>query len=311
MSAYLAIAPGSWGVEPPGDPTSPPWGGVLDEIHQAGYRFAELGPLGYLPEDGDVLKAELRARDLELVAGYAMEPFHFRRSREATLKIVERTCRVLTGGGAKRLVLIEALTPQRSQTAGRDHDAVRLDRRDWEVLVNTIEAAAEIAASFGMSVTFHPHAGTAVEFRDEVDSLMDALEPAGVGLCVDSGHSVIAGIDPVDLIEAYASRVEHVHLKDVDREKLAEMRERRASFEQGVECGVFCPLGSGMVNFAALAATLRSIDFEGYATVEQDRFAGDPAALSDARESLRFAQGVGFEVGRGVAQDGPPPRRSR
>jgi inosose dehydratase len=299
MPAYLAIAPGSWGVEPPGDPTSPPWEQVLDEIQEAGYRFIELGPVGYLPEDPDALRQALSAREIKLAGGYAMEAFHLEQARETTLEVVERTCRVLAGGCAEKLVLIEALVPERARTVGRDQDAQRLDGGKLKTLVASLEAAAEIAASFGIAATFHPHAGTFVEFRDEIDTLMAELDPAAIGLCVDTGQSVIADIDPVELIEAYASRVDLLHLKDVDVEKLTEMREQKASFEQGVESGVFCPIGAGVVDFAAVAAILETIGFDGYATVEQDRLVGDPNALPDARASLSFAEQAGFEVSPG------------
>jgi inosose dehydratase len=294
MPARLAIAPGSWGVEPPGDPAHPPFGEVLDEIAEAGYRNIELGPVGYLPEDPEQLVTELSSRGLQLVAGYAMEPFHRAEARAATLALVERTCRVLAGGGASRLVLIEALIPERSRTVGRDADARRLDDGTMQVMIESLALAAEIAVEHGLRATFHPHAGTVVEFRDEIDRLMDALDPKLVGLCVDSGHSVIGGVDPIELTRAYGERVDHVHLKDVDPRALERLTGEAASFEDMVAADVFAPLGQGCVDFPGFAGVLGELGFDGCATVEQDRLIGDPAALPDARDSLEFAAGSGF-----------------
>jgi len=294
MPARLATAPAAWGVEPPGDPESPPRDRVLDEIHQAGYRWIELGPVGYLPEEPELLRAELESRELDLVAGYAMEPFHRPESRGNTLATVERTCRVLQGGGADHLILIEALTPERSATAGRGSRAERLDAAEAATQVKTIESVAAVAASFGLAASIHPHAGTAIEFRDEIDRLMESLDPDLVGLCVDTGHSTIAGIEPAELIEAYSDRLAHMHLKDIHEGNLRLAREKGASFEEGVEMGVFCRLGDGCVDFEAVAVALRAGNFDGYATVEQDRSPGDPAALEDARHSLEHALRCGF-----------------
>ena len=294
MPARLAIAPGSWGVEPPGDPAHPPFRTVLDEIHRAGYRNLKLGPVGYLPEGPEQLAAELDPRELRLVAGYTMEPFHRPAEREAILALVERTCRVLAGGGAAHLVLIEGLVPERARTVGRDADAARLDDAIWRGMTETLRRAAAIAAEHGLAATFHPHAGTVVEFRDEVDRLMADLDSEAVGLCVDTGHSVIGGIDPVELIEAYGPRVSHFHLKDVDSARLDALRAEQANFEQMVARDVFVPLGQGCVDFARVAATLEAVGFDGCATVEQDRLIGDRAALADARASLVFASESGF-----------------
>lgn len=301
MPARLAIAPGSWGVEPPGDPARPPFRTVLDEISQAGYRNIELGPVGYLPESPDLLAKELETRDLQLVAGYAMEPFHKGDERTRILAKVDRTCRALAGGGATRLVLIEGLVPERAETVGRAGDAPRLDETTWRWMTETLLQAAMIAGEYGLAATFHPHAGTVVEFRDEVDRLMDDLDPEVVGLCVDTGHSVIAGIDPVELIETHGPRINHFHLKDVNLARLETLRAEKANFEQMVARDVFAPLGQGGVDFIGVAATLEAVGFDGCATVEQDRLIDDPAALSDASASLTFASGSGFSTARQAA----------
>src|SRR5579872_4619440 len=52
-------APTSWGIEQAHDPSYPEWAAVLDEIAKAGYAGIELGPLGYLPREPDVLQREL------------------------------------------------------------------------------------------------------------------------------------------------------------------------------------------------------------------------------------------------------------
>ena len=54
---HLGTAPDSWGVwYPSDDPFQTPWRRYLDEIVEAGYRYSELGPFGYLPADAEVVR---------------------------------------------------------------------------------------------------------------------------------------------------------------------------------------------------------------------------------------------------------------
>ena len=66
MSIKLGTAPDSWGVWFPDDPKQIPWQRFLDEVVEAGYKWIELGPYGYLPTVLDKLSSELEKRDLKV-----------------------------------------------------------------------------------------------------------------------------------------------------------------------------------------------------------------------------------------------------
>ncbi|HET8814303.1 MAG TPA: TIM barrel protein, partial [Solirubrobacterales bacterium] len=252
----IATAPGTWGVEPPAsDPGVPRWERVLDEIAEAGFDGSELGPLGYLPAPPTLGRA-LRERGLSMPAGFVMEPLSIAEETERVARVAGETCSALSSVGAEILILIDGLSPERSATAGRASDARRLSVRGWDQLIATCDAVAAIAAESGLRVAFHPHAGTNVEFRDEIDRLMDDLDALNVGLCLDTGHAIYAGIDPVALIAAHHRRLLHVHLKDVDAAVLAAAVRDGGSFEQAVSAGVFTPLGEGSVDLEAVAEAL-------------------------------------------------------
>ena len=295
MPLLTATAPGSWGVEPSGNPLDPAWDHVLDEIAALGFDGTELGPLGYYPAQPDQLRHALSARGLRLAAGFVMEPLHDPAQRERILGVARGTCAALAAAGAPVLVLIEALVPARSATAGRSDAAPRLDDRAWAQLIERIEEISALAAGeFGLDVVFHPHAGTYVEFADEVERLLGATDPARVGLCFDTGHAVYAGIDPLALCRAHGERIRHVHLKDVNAAALARARARECTFEQAVADGVFRPLGRGTVDFAAVAAALADGGFDGWVVFEQDRAPGAPGARDEAAESLALLRRVGL-----------------
>lgn len=78
--------------------------------------------------------------------------------------------------------------------------------------MNEVGAAARLA---GARCAVHPHWGTVVESRIEIDVLLRLLDPSLVGFAPDSGQIVKGGTDPVALVHDWGERIEHVHLKDV------------------------------------------------------------------------------------------------
>jgi inosose dehydratase len=260
----------------------------------AGYAGIELGPLGYLPTAPRVTHDELSARDLDVAAGHVMEPFHDLDSLAAVESLTRDTCRVLADLGAHTLVLITGLSPDRIATAGRSTDAVRLDTDRWRELVGAIERLAALARDeFGLRAAFHPHVGTPVEFEDEIERLLADTDPALVGLCIDTGHCVYAGVNPVDLCRRHRNRLAHLHLKDVDPDVLQDVRVRRVDFVAAVAESVFCRLGRGTVDFQAFLAAVAAARYDGWATVEQDRLPTASTTPSmDARAGLEHLMAI-------------------
>jgi inosose dehydratase len=274
----IGTGPVSFGVDFADAPDNPPWTVVLDGIAAAGYRWTELGPIGYLPAD---VGPQLEARGLRLTAGFLFEPLHDP-TRHADAAALARVVagRVASLGG-RFLVVIDAVTPDRASTAGRRSAAPRLDRRGVTQLRRVVREIATIAHAFGLRPVVHPHAGTYVEFEDEVEPLLDWAE-----LCLDTGHWLYAGQDPVAAYERWADRIPYLHLKDVD------LRRRDGDFWSSVRAGAFRPLGEGDLDMAAFVQALERHGFRGCAIVEQDRVpGGDPVA--DLIASRRYLETLG------------------
>ena len=53
-----------------------------------------------------------------------------------------------------------------------------------------IEAVAGVAAGHGLVPVVHPHAGSRIEFEDEIERV---LEDTTAGLCIDTAHLAYAG----------------------------------------------------------------------------------------------------------------------
>jgi inosose dehydratase len=283
-SITLAGGPVSWGVDFAGDPGNPPYTDVLDGIERAGLTHLELGPVGYLPPDA------LATRPLDAVGTFVFDDFH--RAAPHVLQATDAALGAIAAAGGTLLILIDRPSDIRAVTAGQADRAPRLGRPAFTRMADTFLRAAERAHTRGIRPVLHPHAGGYVEFEDEIDRL---LEATGVGLCLDTGHALYAGSDPAELIRRHASRLEHLHLKD--------LREHAVSpFWDAVRAGAFCPIGDGLLDLRSLQVALEATAYRGFATVEQDRRPGSPG---DPVEDLVKSVGRVRAAGIGAAQEPP------
>lgn len=276
----------SWGVDFADTPENPAVDVVLGGIAGAGLRWTELGPVGYLPHDATAVLDEHR---LGVVGTFVFDDLHRPDAREAVLRAVDAAVAAIVAGGGSILVLIDRPSAERTATAGRSAAAARLDGRTWAGLVDVVRSAAERAAAAGVRAVVHPHAGGYVEFEDEIERLLDAVPADELGLCLDTGHALYAGSDPAELLVRYGARVEHLHLKDV----VGPVRDRALGFWDAIAAGVFCPVGDGLLDLAAVRDALTG--YAGFATVEQDRVPGaadDPGA--DLRRSVERLRAAGI-----------------
>jgi inosose dehydratase len=289
-------APCSWGVEFPNDPRNPLWTRVLDETAAAGYAGIELGPIGFMPEDPGVLAPALDARALTLTAGVVFQPFHDPAKWDEVRDVARRTGQTLSALGAARMVLVDSMSPRRTHTAGRPGEAERLKGAELHGLLDRIRAIALMGVEeFGLTVSIHAHAAGCVEFEDELECVLDDIDPRLLGVCLDTGHATYAGFDPVAFYKRHANRVTYLHLKDVDPAVRAHVIEHRVGFYDTWALGLFCNLGRGEVDFLGLRAALAEHEFSGWATVEQECDPqGSNVPLIDARTNLAFLTSVGL-----------------
>ena len=291
MKLKLSNAPCSWGIEFVDNPTNPSWSRVLDEIKTAGYSATELGPLGYLPTDTGLLKAELSKRNLKIIAGTLFQHLHDRSKREDILSFTKKSCEVLQALEAKYMVVIDHVASPRTDQAGQKDTATRLSNDDWSAMMETIRQASKICLDHGITPTLHAHTGTFIEYQDELDRAMTDLDENLVSLCLDTGHCYYAGIRPQDAIKQYAERIKYVHFKDINSVIHQQVVTQGIDFYKAISNGVFCPLGQGGVDFAAVRQELVAMDYQGWVTVEQDM---DPAIdnnpLQNAINSREFIE---------------------
>ncbi len=296
MAISIGAAPCSWGVEFAADPRNPPWTRVLDECQAAGYAGIELGPVGYMPEDPATLADALAERGLALIGGVVFRAFHDPAKWDDVRDAATRTCKALKAHGAEHLVLIDSISPRRAPTVGRASAAAQMDAAEWKGFVGRLrDIARQGVDDYGLTVSLHPHAAGFLDFEPEIERLLGEIDASLLKLCLDGGHSHLAGFDPVAFMAKHWSRVAYVHFKDVDPRVRADVVAKRTDFYEACGQGVFCNLGDGMADFPAIRALLLANGYAGWCTVEQDCDpTGATSPMEDAKRNARYLRSIGF-----------------
>ncbi|MEU8797586.1 TIM barrel protein [Spirillospora sp. NPDC048819] len=279
----IAAAPISWGVcEVPGWGHQMDPGRVLAEMRDLGLAATELGPDGFLPRDTRARDELLTSHGLGLVGAFVPVVLHD--PGHDPMPEIDRALDRVDG------VLILAAATGLDGYDGRP----ALDTKAWSTLLANLDAIALRAAARGRPVTLHPHVGTVVESRAEVERVLGG---SSVPLCLDTGHLLVGGTDPVWLARFAARRIAHVHLKDVDVGLADRVLNGEAAYTDAVRDGLYRPLGDGDIDISGIIRTLEGAGYEGWYVMEQDTVLTEEPAegggpFDDVRRSLDFLAGV-------------------
>ena len=295
MTIRIGNAPCSWGIEFASDPAYPTWQSVLSQCAQAGYTGIELGPVGFMPEDPVELGEALAQHELDLIGGVVFRPYHDPDAWDDVLDGTLRTCKALVAHGAKHLVLIDSISPRRAPTAGRANEAEQMDSAEWAAYRDRIKESAKIGVDHGLTVGIHAHAAGFMDFEPELERLLDEVDEDILKICFDTGHHSYAGFDPVAFMKRHIGRISYMHFKDIDPAVKADVVAKRTDFYTACGQGIFCNLGQGDVDFAAVRQVLLDSGFEGWCTVEQDCDPSMPGTpMEDAQANREYLQSIGF-----------------
>jgi inosose dehydratase len=299
---HLGTAPDSWGVWNPGlDPLQTPWSRYLDEIQAAGYKWTELGPLGYLPTDPGILREEYAKRDLGLTGGTVFVALH--KGREALVRAkADCDAEMATIGplGARHLVI---LSEGYTNFQGALTASPTLTDDEWTALnTGMSELGKYVADKHGAVLVFHTHADSHVGTASEIERFLDGTDPETVHLCLDTGHVAYCGADNLGLIADYADRVRYVHLKQIDTAIRARVRDEKLGFAPAVRLGVMVEPPLGEPDMPSLLAALGSLDRELFCIVEQDMYPCDfDTPFPIAKRTQEYFKGCGLGAGRPIA----------
>ncbi len=283
----IAGAPITWGVD-----GSPGWGHlmqrdrVMQEMADAGLHATELGPDGYLPLNPDEMADYVKGYGLVVVGGFVPAILYRPDLVDEQIAYARRAARQMAAGGANVLVLGPA-----TAQAGYD-DSLQLEAGEWKMFFSNLERLRDVVAEEGLGTALHPHWGMVIERAAHIDRF---LTDCDVDMCLDTGHVFIGGADPASIARDAASRVSHVHLKDVDGEYAEMIRAGEIPFRQGTIDGMFTALGQGAVDIAGVIRHLEAGGFTGWYVLEQDKVLDEEpepgqGPIADAIASVEFLQ---------------------
>jgi inosose dehydratase len=147
-------------------------------------------------------------------------------------------------------------------------------------------------ADLGIQTTYHNHMGQFGETPEEVDVIVQAMNPKYLKLLLDVAHYHQGGGNPAKAVLQYKDMIHALHIKDV-QSPLPEKPEDPKAYK-------FVELGQGNVNLKAVFDNLQKINFAKWAIVELD---GVPVQNRTPKQSgeiskafLRDKIGFKFEV---------------
>lgn len=251
---------------------------MLRALAAAGYDGCELGPPGLFGTPQQTAQA---FADTGLRAIGAYVPLHLALDEatfEADLARMAITCDELQATNASLAILADEGSPELLVNPARTGRHLALDSDAWALACRRLARAVDLARERGLAASFHPHISTYVESDWEVERLLADTE---VTLTLDIGHMALAGADPVDCVRQWASRIDHVHIKDVTTSVLKQAKESgRTDFDEWW-AQVCVPLGTGDVDIDGVLHELARHDYGGWLVVEQDRAPTSAAQLPD------------------------------
>jgi sugar phosphate isomerase/epimerase len=149
-----------------------------------------------------------------------------------------------------------------------DHTPVETLEADIARVADELASAADVAASRGVRLwteSLHLHR---LCFNLERAQLLTDRLPVDVGVVMDFSHLVASGADPAEFVARFATRIEHVHIRDA------------------APGNINISVGRGTVDFSAGLKVLADAGFAGHFSLELETrdvtHDQRPAAAADA-----------------------------
>ncbi len=138
---------------------------------------------------------------------------------------------------------------------------------------DSFESLDRLTKEYGIRIAIHNH-GPGDKVYGKLEQVQKAVEkyPDAIGACVDTGHVLRSGEDPVKWIQALGPRVHDCHFKDFSDEKTEHI------------------IGRGKLDVAGVLKALKEIKFAGILALEYELKEKDPSLVDDLRTALATAR---------------------
>jgi inosose dehydratase len=132
---------------------------------------------------------------------------------------------------------------------------------------DSFDSLAALTKEYGIKIAIHNH-GPDDKTYGKLEQVQKAVEkhPVEIGACVDTGHVLRSGEDPVKWIQALGPRVHDVHIKDFSDAKTEHV------------------LGKGKLDIVGVLKALKEVKFSGILALEYE--VSGPKLLDDVKACL-------------------------
>jgi|688.fasta_scaffold12363_6 inosose dehydratase len=263
---------------------------IISEISLAGFKGLQGAPK--FPKDIATLKKDLEVRGLTISEPW-VGTFFTIGAKEDSQKIFEDQMAFMKNFDSKAIVVAELGGAVHQQPIEPLNNRPQFTDKQWQLLIDGLNSLGDQAFANGMILSYHPHVGTGVETRADIDRLMAGTKDHNVNLLLDTGHLYYSGVTQdgiLDLISTYGSRIKHVHLKNIRQNILDEAKQNQLSFLSAIRSGVFTVPGDkkGIIDFKSILNKLAEVKYQGWLMVEAEQ---DPSntKIKPLREPLEYA----------------------
>lgn len=254
----------------------------ISEMALSGYKGTEIG--NKYPTKINVLKKALNLRKLK-IANCWFSSYILTQNMDTVEKDFRKKCKFLKAMGAK----VIGVSEQSYSIQGQMEKPVFtskyvMNNSEWTRLCDGLNHLGKVALEYGISLTYHHHMGTVVQTESEVDKLMQMTDARYMSLLFDTGHLAYCGEDYLSVLKKYISRIKHIHLKDIRKDKVQEVKENNYSFLKGVRLGAFTVPGDGDIDFSSVFEIIKNSDYNGWLLVEAEQ---DPAIANPLEYAIK------------------------
>lgn len=292
----IGVCPDQWGVWFPEDEKQIPWQTALAEMAEAGFSVMETGPWGYFPQDAKELQRVMDDNGFRVVAGTGWGVLHKAEAWAETERTFRAIAETHAAVGAEYMVHLPPL--YRDDKTWEFTDDRKLTGEAWKLYIENANRLGQLLKQdYGLTMVLHPHGDSHIETPEEITQIFEATDPEYVSFCLDTGHIVYGGGDPLLMAQEYPERIGYVHIKSFDPEITRTAHEQDWPFGKAVAEGASVRPPAGEPDMKKLVEVLAGLDKELYVICEQDLYPCDPSLpLPNAIATREFLAECGLGI---------------
>jgi inosose dehydratase len=123
--------------------------------------------------------------------------------------------------------------------------------KDFVSMAKVLNKVGEMCNDYGVEASYHPfNTSQIISSKDRLKKLCELTDPSYLNITIDLQKIVANKLDPVDIIDEYQERINHVHLRDAKKD------------------GEEVELGEGIIDLVGIFNLLRTIDYNYWIIVQ-------------------------------------------